>query len=85
MFRGCYSLNEIDLSNFNTQNLENIKQMFYDCSNLNKIDISSFTSINLDYKELFNGNISYNGTIEINKDIYDDIKEYVPESWEIIY
>ena len=59
--------------------------MLYDCSNLKSINISSFISINLDYKELFNGNISSNGTIVINKEIYDYIKEYVPESWEIIY
>ena len=50
MFRRCYTLNEIDLSYFNTQNLKNIKQMLYDYSNLMSIDISSFSSINLDYK-----------------------------------
>ena len=36
MFCGCISLAKIDLSNFNMQNVTNMKYMFYGCKSLNK-------------------------------------------------
>jgi len=36
MFCECKSLTKIDLSNFNTQNVTNMKCMFYGCKSLNK-------------------------------------------------
>ena len=32
MFNGCFSLEELDLSNLNTNNIENMGGMFYRCS-----------------------------------------------------
>ena len=32
MFSGCSSLKELNLSNFNTNNVTNMFGMFYDCS-----------------------------------------------------
>ena len=34
MFYGCRSLTNIDLSNFNTQNVINMDFMFYECNSL---------------------------------------------------
>ena len=34
MFEGCKSLIKIDLSNFNTQNVTDIDNMFEDCNSL---------------------------------------------------
>ena len=39
MFGGCFSLKSIDLSLFNTTNVENMKNMFFDCSSLKKENI----------------------------------------------
>ena len=36
MFFGCNSLTNIDLSNFNTQNVTNMSDMFYGCNSLIK-------------------------------------------------
>ena len=44
MFYGCSSLQSIDLSSFNTTNVEDMGCMFYGCSSLKKenIKISSY-------------------------------------------
>ena len=39
MFDGCNSLTNINLSNFNTQNVTNMSFMFFDCYSLNKENI----------------------------------------------
>ena len=39
MFCGCSSLNNIDLSNFNTNNVKDMSGMFSDCSSLKKENI----------------------------------------------
>ena len=41
MFSGCNSLTNIDLSNFNTQNVTNMSYMFYKCSSLTNINLSN--------------------------------------------
>ena len=42
MFRGCSSIETIDLSGFNTSNTENIGYMFGGCSSLRDVDLTSF-------------------------------------------
>ena len=37
MFFGCSSLKEINLSNFNTDNVNDMSCMFYECSSLKKL------------------------------------------------
>ena len=44
-FCGCKSLKNIDLSNFNTQNITNMNGMFYKCESL--IDLSNFNTKNV--------------------------------------
>ena len=44
MFEGCSSLKEIDLYNFNTNNVTDMNQMFFGCSSLKKINLSNFNT-----------------------------------------
>ena len=47
MFYGCSSLKEINLSNFNTNNVINMSCMFYGCSSLKEINLSNFNTNNV--------------------------------------
>ena len=47
MFRGCSSLTNINLSNFNTNNVTNMGCMFYGCSSLTNINLSNFNTNNV--------------------------------------
>ena len=42
MFKNCHSLNKLNLSSFNTQEVHCMAYMFYDCSSLTSLDLSSF-------------------------------------------
>ena len=55
MFYKCELLNNIDLSNFNTNNVTNMSWMFYGCSSLNSINLSNFNTNNVtDMNGMFN-------------------------------
>ena len=47
LFCGCSSLTNIDLSNFNTNNVTNMQGMFSGCSSLTNIDLSNFNTNNV--------------------------------------
>ena len=47
MFDLCESLKEINLSNFNTQNITNMDSMFCNCSSLKEINLSNFNTQNV--------------------------------------
>ena len=47
MFYNCSSLKELDLSNFNTENVTYMKAMFYNCNKLTNLDLSSFNTTNV--------------------------------------
>jgi len=47
MFNDCSSLKYIDLSNFNVQNVKNMRCMFSNCSSLTKINLSNFNAQNI--------------------------------------
>ena len=54
MFEGCSSLKELNLSNFNTNNVTNMAIMFSSCWSLNELDISNFNTNNvIDMSEMF--------------------------------
>jgi len=56
MFYGCSSLTNINLSNFNTQNVTNMGWMFFGCSSLTNINLSNFNTQNVtDMKSMFSG------------------------------
>ena len=42
MFCGCKSLINLNLSNFNTQNVTNMSNMFNNCNTLKTINLSNF-------------------------------------------
>ena len=45
MFFNCYNLKELDLTSFDTSNVENMNSMFYCCFNLEKINLLSFNTL----------------------------------------
>ena len=47
MFFGCSSLKSIDLSSFNTTNVNNMGYMLFGCSSLKSLDLSSFNTTNV--------------------------------------
>ena len=56
MFDGCSSLTNINLSNFNTQNVKDMSCMFYGCSSLTNINLSNFNTNNVkDMSHMFSG------------------------------
>jgi len=63
MFDGCKSLTNIDLSNFNTQNVINMVSMFSWCNSLKNIDLSNFNTQNVT-----NMNFMFNCCESLNKE-----------------
>ena len=54
MFYGCKALKSIDLSSFNTNDVNNMSEMFFGCSSLASIDLSLFNTNNVkDMKGMF--------------------------------
>ena len=47
MFSGCSSLKEINLFNFNTNNVTDMGGMFYGCSSLKEINLFNFNTDNV--------------------------------------
>ena len=74
MFNKCSSLEEINLSNFNTDKVTKMSWMFNECSSLKKLDISNFNTNNVVHiNKMFNG-CSEQLIMEI-KAKYKNIKE----------
>ena len=69
MFRGCSSLKSIDLSSFNTTNVNDMSGMFSCCSSLKSIDLSLFNTNNVtNMSRMFNGCSSLkNENVKMNK------------------
>ena len=82
LFEECNSLKTVDLSNFNTEKVENMTEVFLNCNNLTYIDISNFSNNTINFINLFEG-VAPNGTIKINKDIENRLN--ISDSWTIIY
>ena len=54
MFYACSSINQLDLSNFNTNKVKNMYNMFNGCSSLKELNISNFNFKNVkDMKGMF--------------------------------
>ena len=47
IFYNCQLLSSLDLSNFNTQNVNNMEYMFYNCESLTSLDLSNFNTQNV--------------------------------------
>ena len=85
MFSGCSSLDSIDLTNFKTDEVININQMFRDCTNLISIDMTLLNLKNVDFVfGTFDGLPSH-GSISLSENyIPKCIYDAVPENWTII-
>lgn len=56
MFYNCRALTSLDLSGFDTSNVEDMSIMFYGCSALTSLDLSDFDTSNVTYmSNMFNG------------------------------
>ena len=56
MFSGCAGLKELNLSNFNTDNVQDMCGMFSNCSSLENLNISNFNSHRaINMEEIFSG------------------------------
>ena len=76
MFSGCSSLTNINLSNFNTQNVIDMSYMFYQCSSLKNVNISNFNTQNVKYiKDMFDGcsSLPNKNLPELNTQNVDDM------------
>ena len=81
LFNGCESLTSVDLSNFETGKVQFMINIFNNCTNLKYIDISKFTNTSTMSYSNFCSNLPQIGTIKAKKDFYENIKEFIPESW----
>ena len=78
LFYNCYSLTSIDLSSFNTQNIENITYLFFNSTNLTYIDISSFDGKTQYSPDCFTG-LPESGEIKLNDFNFDKVD--IPKNW----
>ena len=77
MFNHCSSLTNIDLSNFNTNNVTCMYSMFYNCSSLTNINLSNFNTNNVDtLDKMFDGcsKLRKENVITNDKKILNEIK-----------
>ena len=82
MFSYCESLKSLDLSSFNTTNVNKMESMFRSCSLLKSLDLSSFDTTNVkNMDDMFLGCPSLKkGNVKISKNgekIMDEIKKYL--------
>ena len=78
MFQRCYSINYLDLSNFNTSKVINMHSMFELCTNLTSLDLSNFDTSNVtDWGGTFI-DISSNVEIITNTDTETWLREKFP-------
>ena len=82
MFGYCSSLTSIDVSNFNTKNVEKMNNMFSSCRSLKYIDISSFTTSQQSVSLL--SGLPSSGTIIVKTEFYNLISSQIPSNWEKI-
>ena len=81
MFRRCSNLESVDLSNFDTSKVTNMRSMFDGCSSLQSLDLSSFdTSKVIFMMKMFN---SCSSLQSLDLSNFDTIK--LPYIYEIFY
>ena len=60
MFSGCSSLVNLDLSNFETNKVNNMENMFNECNSLKKLNLSKFNISNgTNVENMFGSNKNY--------------------------
>ena len=77
MFSGCYSLKELNLNNFNTNNVTNMSCMFDGCSSLQELNLNNFNTNNVtDMNEMFSECL-----IELKLKIKSQFKNFEEEAF----
>jgi surface protein len=80
MFSGCANLKSLDLSSFNTSNVENVKAIFDGCTSLEYLDISNFnTSQVTEYVNMFKDVNPLKYINLYNAQIKDEIKDKIKD------
>ena len=75
MFSNCSSLTSLNLSNFNTNNVNDMRWMFSGCSSLTSLNLSNFNTDNVkNINEIFNFLNQYCNIISNDKVILEKIK-----------
>ena len=70
MFCDCSSLTSLNLSNFNTNNVTNMREMFRGCSSLTSLNLSNYNTNNVtDMRDMFY-NINNSCNIIVKKKKY---------------
>ena len=72
MFYGCFSLDNLNLYNFKTNNVKEMNDMFDGCSLLKKLDISNFNVSKETNMSLILTGCNSLEEIYISKSIYDN-------------
>ena len=78
MFYECSSLKELNLNNFNTNNVTNMSWMFYGCSSLKELNLYNFNTNNVTSME----GMFYGCSIELIKKIRNQYNNIKIESFE---
>ena len=69
MFGYCYRLINLNLSNFNTQNVTNMSYMFFGCNSLTNLNLSNFYTQNVtNMSGMFSNCVSLTKKSTITKD-----------------
>ena len=56
IFAGCSSLEELNVNNFNTNNVTDMNAMFWGCSSLKELNLNNFNTDNVtDMRCMFSG------------------------------
>ena len=83
MFYNCSSLTQLDLYNFNTNNVIDVSNMFYSCTSLISLNIASFNLLGVDsYSMMFDG--CYNLTLTIVPEYCFKIMGSIPKYVNVI-
>ena len=77
MFRECKNLTNLDLSNFNTQNVENMSGMFYNCSSLTNLNLSNFNTQNVEDMNVMFYNCSSLTNLDLSNFNTQNVKNYL--------
>ena len=83
MFYDCYSLESIDLSNFDTSKVTDMGYMFSGCYSLEYLDLSKFDMINCNsYENMFSdiSNIRYINLYYLKNDKINIISIFIYKS-----
>ena len=74
MFSGCSSLTSLDLSNFKTENVQDMIQMFYECYSLQTIYCNNTWTCSQSW-DMFRGCTSLQGAVPYKESKTDDGRE----------